>query len=70
MLLTLVFMIHGNLIYDLTLWSQIFHESRVLTWYLDYPLFSGCTFPVWQIFVLSIQEMSIKMLTSQPVFFA
>jgi len=26
---------------------------------LDYPLFSGCAFPVWQIFVLSVQEMSI-----------
>lgn len=63
-------MIHGNLIYDLALCSRIFRESRVLTWYLDYPLFSGCTFPVWQIFGVSIQETSVKMLTSQPVFFA
>lgn len=60
----------GNFIYDLIFCSRIFHESKALTCYLDHPLFSGCTFPVWQIFVLSVQEMSVKMLTSWPVFFA
>lgn len=40
-----------------TFCSKFFHESRVLTWCLDNPTFSGCRFHVWQIFFLSIQQM-------------
>lgn len=62
MLLTLIFMIHGNLIYDLTFTENSRAKVWVLTWHLDYPLFSSCILPMWEIFVLSTQQMSVEML--------